>query len=143
MRIVIILCFLFSGGVLADEKSKLALAYAERDYNQVAKLLKSVPESKEKRLIGALGDLYDRSRQNIGRGQQVCAEIFADEEVELKYRMEAGIALARTAQLMKERRDVYGKKADDYDHVEIYRKVMELKPDSASSCGRARKSAGI
>ncbi len=110
------------------KRSELAKAYVAQDYNLAAKLLKSAPESAEKRLIGALCDLYDRSRQKIDRGQRACAEIFDNGNVELKYRLEAGMALARTAQLMKERPDVYGNKADVYDHIAIYRKLMELVP---------------
>ncbi len=126
----VVLLFLICGCLPGSE---LATAYAEQDYNLTARLLKTAPESAEKRLIGALCDLYDRNRQDIGRGQKVCAEIFADDGVELKYRLEAGMALARTAQLMKERREVYGRKADGYDHVEIYRKVMVLAPDTAAA----------
>jgi len=111
----------------------LARAYAAQDYHLAARLLEAAPESVEKRLIGALCNLYDRSRQKIDRGQRALAEIFGDERAELRYRLEAGISLARTAQLMKERRDVYGHRADVYDHAAIYRKLLELAPGSAVS----------
>jgi tetratricopeptide (TPR) repeat protein len=131
MRSLFVLFSLFS--IASIWAGELGEAYVAQDYNLVAKLLPSTPESLEKRLIGALCDLYDRSRQNVGRGQKTCAGIFANENVEMKYRLEAGIALARTAQLMKERRDVYGDRADSYDHLKIYRELMRLAPGTETA----------
>lgn len=105
-------------------------AYAAMNYAQAGKLAKPISDTPEGQLIGGLCDLYDRSNQNIERGQQVLAGLFRNEKTPLPYRVEAGVALGRTSQLMKERRDLYGDAADRYDHVEIFEGVRKLAPGS-------------
>lgn len=58
---------------------------------------------REGRLVSGLCDVYDRTRQDIRRGQLTLAELFYNDKTPLPYRLEAGVALGRTTQLMKER----------------------------------------
>ena len=108
-------------------------AYAAMDYTLAGKLAAEIPDTPEGQLISGLCDLYDRSRQNIRRGQSTLAGIFVSESMPLDYRLEAGIALGRTAQLMKERREVYGDAGDRYDHVKIFERVMKMAPGSSAA----------
>ncbi|MBS1368825.1 MAG: hypothetical protein HPZ91_02610 [Lentisphaeria bacterium] len=108
-------------------------AYAAMDYAQAGKLAKQIPDTPEGQLIGGLCDLYDRSRQDVKRGQLTLAELFYNDKMPLEYRLEAGVALGRTAQLMKERRELYGSAGDRYDHVKIFGRVMEMAPGSSAA----------
>ena len=108
-------------------------AYAAMDYTLAGKLARQLPDTPEGQLVAGLCDLYDRSRQDIGRGQLTLAELFYNEKMPLDYRLEAGVALARTAQLMKERRELYGDAGDRYDHEKIFRKVMAMAPGSSAA----------
>lgn len=105
-------------------------AYAAMDYTQAGKLAKLIPDTPEGQLVGGLCDLYDRSHLDIERGQQTLAGLFYSDKTPLPYRLEAGVALGRTVQLMKERRELYGDAADRYDHVKIYDAVRKLAPGS-------------
>jgi len=106
-------------------------AYAAMNYTQAGKLAKQIPDTPEGRLIAGLCNLYDRGHQDIQRGQTALAKLFNDEKAPLSYRVEAGVALGRTAQLMKERRDLYGDAADRYDHIGIFDTVRKLAPGSS------------
>lgn len=119
-----------SGPVVENEAPAAFKAYAAMNYAQAGKLARPISDTPEGQLIGGLCDLYDRSNQNIERGQQVLAGLFHNEKTPLPYRVEAGVALGRTSQLMKERRDLYGDSADRYDHVEILEGVRKLAPGS-------------
>jgi len=105
-------------------------AYAEMDYAQAEKLAVKIPDTPNGKLVGGLCDLYDRSHQNIERGQKTLSHLFNDEKTPLEIRLEAGLALGRTVQLMKQRHDLYGKSADLYNHDEILGKVRKLAPGS-------------
>ena len=106
-------------------------AYSDMNYPQARKLAAKLPEHPEARLVTALCDLYDRTSPQIERAQQELALLFREESLSVRLRSEAGLSLARTAQLMKERRDIYGNAADIYDHLALFREVEELVPDSA------------
>ena len=108
-------------------------AYAAMDYTLAGKLAGEVPDTPEGQLVAGLCDLYDRSRQDIKRGQLTLAELFYNETMPLDYRLEAGIALGRTVQLMKERRELYGGSGDRYDHVKIFEEVMKMAPGSSAA----------
>ena len=108
-------------------------AYAEMDYTLAGKLAGEIPDTPEGQLVSGLCDLYDRSRQDIKRGQLTLAELFYNETMPLDYRLEAGIALGRTSQLMKERRELYGDSADRYDHGKIFERIMKMAPGSSAA----------
>lgn len=107
-------------------------AYAAMDYTQAGKLARTIPHTPEGRLVSGLCDVYDRTRQDIKRGQLTLAELFYNDKTPLPYRLEAGVALGRTTQLMKERRDLYRDAADRYDHVKIFEAVRKLAPGSSA-----------
>ena len=107
-------------------------AYAAMDYTQAGKLARTIPHTPEGRLVSGLCDVYDRTRQDIRRGQLTLAELFYNDKTPLPYRLEAGVALGRTTQLMKERRDLYRDAADRYDHVKIFEAVRKLAPGSSA-----------
>lgn len=107
-------------------------AYYDRNYVAARKLAKTNPDTPESRLVGALCDIYDRHNQNIGRGQRELERIFQDGSLPKPYRIEAGLALGRTAQLMKARRELYGGGADRYDHRKILRETAAMAPEEAS-----------
>ena len=107
-------------------------AYAAMDYAQAGKLARTIPHTPEGRLVSGLCDVYDRTRQDIRRGQLTLAELFYNDKTPLPYRLEAGVALGRTTQLMKERRDLYRDAADRYDHVKIFEAVRKLAPGSSA-----------
>jgi len=119
-----------SGPVEKDVAPAALKAYAAMNYTQAGKLAKKIPDTPEGQLVSGLCDLYDRSHQNIGRGQQTLARLFHNDKTPLPCRIEAGVALGRTAQLMKERRDLYGTAADRYDHIRIFDTVCKLAPGS-------------
>jgi len=123
----------FGAGSGPDRKdvSRAALeAYANMDYTQAGKLAKKISNTPKGQLVRGLCYLYDRSHPNIPRAQKTLAKLFDDEKTPLPYRLEAGVALGRTVQLMKERRDLYGNAADGYDHDKILEKVRKLAPGS-------------
>ena len=119
-------------------------AYAAMDYTQAGKLARTIPHTPEGRLVSGLCDVYDRTRQDIRRGQLTLAELFYNDKTPLPYRLEAGVALGRTTQLMKERRDLYRDAADRYDHVKIFEAVRKLAPGSSAErySGRASRPRG-
>ncbi len=119
-----------SGPSEKDEAPAALKAYAAMNYTQAGKLAKQIPDTPEGQLVGGLCDLYDRSHQNIARGQQTLAKLFFNDKTPLSYRAEAGVALGRTIQLMKERRSLYGAAADRYDHIKILDTVRQLAPNS-------------
>jgi hypothetical protein len=100
------------------------------NYTQAGKLAKQIPDTPEGQLVGALCDIYDRGHQDIQRGQLKLAKLFYSDKIPLQYRLEAGVALGRTSQLMKERRALYGESADRYDHVKILETVRKMAPGS-------------
>lgn len=121
-----------SGPVGEDVAPAALKAYAAMNYTQAGKLATQISDTPEGQLVGGLCDLYDRSQQKIDRGQQALSELFHNEKTPLSYRVEAGVSLGRTSQLMKERRDLYGDAADRYDHVKILEGVRKLAPGSRS-----------
>ena len=72
-------------------------AYAAMDYTQAGKLARTIPHTPEGRPISGLCDVYDRTRQDIRRGQLPLAELFYNDKTQLPYRLEAGDALANQA----------------------------------------------
>jgi len=119
-----------SGPSEKDEAPAALKAYAAMNYTQADKLAKQIPDTPEGQLVSGLCDLYDRSHQNIARGQQTLSKLFYNDKTPLDCRAEAGVALGRTIQLMKERRGLYGAAADRYDHIKIFDTVRQLAPDS-------------
>lgn len=128
------LIFFTAHGVEERESSTVRMlrAYHEMNYAAARKLAKARPETPESRLIRALCDVYDRRSQDITRGQRELERIFQDGSLPEPYRIEAGLALGRTAQLMKKRRELYGSDADRYDHLKTLREVAALAPAGAS-----------
>ncbi len=129
-------CFLSGAEAPSGERetAKEALkAYAAMDYFRAAQLAKTIPNTPEGRLVAGLCDLYDRSRMNIKRGQLILAELFYSQSEAQEFRVEAGVALGRTVQLMKERRELYGNAADRYDHVKIFEEILQMAPGSAAA----------
>lgn len=119
-----------SGPAGANVVPEALKSYSTMNYAQAGKQAKPISDMPEGQLVGGLCDLYDRSHQDIERGQQVLAGLFHNEKTPLPDRVEAGVSLGRTSQLMKERRDLYGDSADRYNHVEILEGVRKLAPGS-------------
>ena len=122
--------------VSAEEEApavKLLRSYSQMNYSVARKLAGEHPELPEAKLVSGLCDLYDRANQQIEAGQTKLMELFMDQSVPLRYRLQAGLSLARTSQLMKQRRDIYGTKGDKYDHNEIYEKILKLAPGSQAA----------
>ena len=111
----------------------LLRSYSQMNYPVARKLAEEHPELPESRLVSGLCDLYDRANQKIEAGQAKLMELFMDQSVPLRYRLQAGLSLARTSQLMKQRRDIYGTKGDKYDHDEIYEKILKLAPGTQAA----------
>lgn len=105
-------------------------SYAAMNDTQAGKLAKQIPDTPEGQLIEGLCDLYDRSHLDIRRGQTKLANLFNNDKIPPACRLEAGVALGRTSQLMKERRKLYGVDADRYDHVKIFETVRKMAPGS-------------
>lgn len=55
-------------------------AYAAMDYTQAGKLARTIPHTPEGRLVSGLCDVYDRTRQDIKRGQLTLAELFYNDK---------------------------------------------------------------
>lgn len=111
----------------------LLRSYSQMNYPVARKLAGEHPELPEAKLVSGLCDLYDRANQQIEAGQTKLMELFMDQSVPLRYRLQAGLSLARTSQLMKQRRDIYGTKGDKYDHNEIYEKILKLASGSQAA----------
>ncbi len=128
-------CAAFAVSAAEEDPSvrELFKAYSQMNYPAARKLVKASPDLLEGKLVGGLCDLYDQKEQNIKRGQEAMAEIFYTKDNPVKYRQLAGVSLARTAQLMKERRDQYGAAADPYKHLRIFAEVIELDPTTESA----------
>lgn len=58
-------------------------AYAAMDYTQAGKLARTIPHTSEGRLVSGLCDVYDRTRQDIRRGQLTLAELFYNDKTPL------------------------------------------------------------
>lgn len=129
--VLAVLCGAFAAAASDEAVDAVMKAYSDMNYPQARKLAAELPERPEARLVTALCDLYDRTSPQIERAQRELALLFREESLPVRLRAEAGLSLARTAQLMKERRDIYGNAADVYDHLALFREVEALVPDSA------------
>ena len=125
--------FAVSAAEKNPQAEELFKAYSEMNYPAARKLAKASPDLLEAKLVGGLCDLYDQKEQNIKQGQQAMAEIFFVKDNPPAYRQLAGVSLARTAQLMKQRREQYGTEADQYNHLKIFQQVIDLDPTTEAA----------
>ena len=72
---------------------KLLRSYSQMNYPVARKLAEEHPELPESRLVSGLCDLYDRANQKIEAGQTKLMELFMDQSVPLRYRLQAGLSL--------------------------------------------------
>lgn len=110
----------------------LIQAYAMNNYSRVRTLGAERKNEPLAALLLSLAKVYDKSQSEAvtKRGVEELGLYFADKSKPKAFRVLAGLSYARCAQLMQDRKDIYGNFADGINHRKVYDEILKMVPDS-------------
>ena len=115
-----------------QETDPLVQAYAMNNYSRVRTLGAERKNEPLAALLLSLAKVYDKTQSEAvtKRGVEELGLYFADKNKPNVFRVLAGLSYARCAQLMKDRKDIYGSFADGIDPLKVYDEILKMAPDS-------------
>ena len=108
--------------------------YSEMNFSAAKKLAIKQQNKPEGKLILALCLIHDKSAQDIPRGFNLLGELYSDGNLSQGMKIQTALAYARIAQLIQDRKDIYGNIADRVKYNDIYDEVIALSPGSTEAC---------
>ncbi len=120
-----------AGGNPSDEMFQ---AYSEQNFSKAKKLALKQKNKPEGKLINALCLIHDKDSQNIPHGFEELGELYRDSNLPRDLKIQTALAYARVAQLIQDRKDIYGNIADEVKVNDIYDVIIKLSHDSTEAC---------
>ncbi len=108
--------------------------YSEMNFSVAKKLAFKQRNKPEGKLIYALCLIHDKSAQDIPQGFKELGELYSDGNLSPAIKIQTTLAYARIAQLIQDRKDIYGNIADKVKFNDIYDEVIALAPGSTEAC---------
>lgn len=105
-------------------------AYEQANYKIARKLAEKNCSRPEALMIKGLCIMFDNESPDYRQGMQILKKVYADKTCPCRFRMKAGLTLARCAQLFQERQEVYGKLGAKVKIDQIYNRVIAADPQS-------------
>ena len=109
-------------------------AYADGDYYTAGRLARARLPEPEARLISALSRLYEPSASHAEEGLRDLYELCGEKVLSPELQLQGQLSLARCAQLMQQRDDLYGQRADYVNWHGIYDEIIRNHPNDPAAC---------
>lgn len=115
-----------------QQADPLIQAYSVNNYSRVRTLGASRKDEPLASLLLSLAKVYDKTQsENVAKhGVEELGLFFADKSKPKALRVLAGMSYARCAQLMQDRKDIYGNFADKIEYKKVYQEILNMAPNS-------------
>ncbi len=118
----------------SNPSDEMFQAYSEQNFSTAKKLALKQKDKPAGKLIYALCLIHDKESQDIPHGLKKLGELYRDSNLPEALKIQVELAYARVAQLMQDRRDIYGNAADGVKFNDIYDEIIKTSPDSLEAC---------
>ena len=135
LLMVLMACAAITAAAAAGNPSdEMFQAYSGQNFSIAKKLALKQSNTPEGKLILALCLIHDRESQDIPQGFKKLGELYRDSNLSEWLKIEVALSYARVAQLMQDRKDIYGNAADGVKFSDIYNEILKTSPDSTEAC---------
>ena len=134
LLIVLAACAAMSASAAGNPSDEMFQAYSEQNFSIAKKLAVKQNNTPEGKLIYALCLIHDKESQDIPQGFKKLGELYRDSNLPKWLKVEVALSYARVAQLMQDRKDIYGNAADGVKFNDIYNDILKTSPDSTEAC---------
>lgn len=136
LKLVVFLavCAVMTAAASGNPSDEMFQAYSEQNFSIAKKLAVKQNNTPEGKLIYALCLIHDKESQDIPQGFKKLGELYRDSNLPKWLKVEVALSYARVAQLMQNRKDIYGNAADGVKFNDIYNEILKTSPDSTEAC---------
>lgn len=117
-----------------DAADTMLAAYGNLDYAQACRLAEKMPENPKARLVLALARLFGRETQDLKGGLAALGALYRNRSLPQDVWAQAALSYGRTAQLIQERKELYGDLADEVTPREVFQEIIARVPNSRAAC---------
>jgi tetratricopeptide (TPR) repeat protein len=133
LQFTLLVCFelaVFAGSSI-DE---MLGAYGNGNYSKALKLAERLPGKPEAKLVSALCMIFDSLKQDMSGGMLELEKLYQNKNLPLPVWARAALIYGRVAQLVQERKELYGDFASGVNAHEVFQSVIDRTPDSREAC---------
>jgi len=133
LQFTLLVCFEafgFAGNTVGD----MLVAYGNGNYSKARRMAERISDKPEARLVTALCLAFDPVKQDMPGGMAALKKLYLNKSLSIPVWTQAALTYGRLAQLIRERKELYGNLASGVNTHAVFQAVINKTPKSREAC---------